>query len=238
MRRYWEIDFLRGIAVIMMVLYNYLFALVFFNIVNVNVSSGFWWLFARLTAGTFILLVGVSLSISYARVSNLPDLHKKYFKRGAKIFFFGLLITLVTWIYPNKGFIVFGILHFIGISVILGYFFVKYKYENLVIGMTLILTGIFLSQLIFDFPWLLWLGFIPANFYTLDYFPLLPWFGATLIGLFIGKMLYPVGKRNFSFKEYSEKTAVKQFCYLGRHSLGIYLLHQPLFVGILYVFIL
>lgn len=240
--RFWEIDFLRGLAIVMMVIFHLIFDLNYFGIYSFNVYSGFLWWFARVTAFIFIFLVGVSLSLSYSRTTllnnyNVPkNLFLKYLKRGLKIFSYGLLITLVTWIFIKQGFIIFGILHLIGITIILEYPFLKYNYVNLLAGVMFIVAGIYLTNFTFDFYGLLWLGFMPNNVYTLDYFPLLPWLGVVSLGIFTGKMIYKDYIRQFKFWDLSNYSITKIFEFLGRNSLIIYLIHQPALILLLYLF--
>jgi len=241
-QRFWEIDFLRGIAIIMMVLYHLLYNLHYFAHFNINVYSGFWMYFARTTATIFIFLVGVSLSISYSRVKLFSSgatkemrLFLKFFRRGLKVFSWGLIITLVTRIFLGKAFIIFGILHLIGISIILAYPFLKLRYWNLLIGVLCIFLGAYLKGFSFDFYWLSWLGFRPAQFYSVDYFPLLPWFGLVLFGIFFGNIFYADYSRKFQLVEFSYLSGVKLLCFLGKHSLLIYLLHQPLMIAVFYL---
>lgn len=241
-QRFWEIDFLRGIAIIMMVLYHLLYNLYYFAHFNINVYSGFWMYFARTTATIFIFLVGVSLSISYSRVKLFSSgatkemrLFLKFLRRGLKVFSWGLIITLVTRIFLGKAFIIFGILHLIGISIILAYPFLKLRYWNLLIGVLCIFLGAYLKGFSFDFYWLSWLGFRPAQFYSVDYFPLLPWFGLVLFGIFFGNIFYADYSRKFQLVEFSSLSGVKLLCFLGKHSLLIYLLHQPLMIAVFYL---
>ncbi len=238
-QRFWEIDFLRGIAIIMMVLYHLLYNLHYFAHYNVNVYSGFWMYFARTTATTFIFLVGVSLSVSFSRTKKIHKdrnkLFMKYFRRGLKVFSWGLMITLVTWVFLREGFVIFGILHLIGISIILAYPFLKLRYWNLLVGLFCIFLGAYLKGLVFNFYWLSWLGFRPAQFYSVDYFPLLPWFGVVLIGIFFGNLLYSDCSRRFQLVDLSFFSGIKVFCFLGKHSLLIYLLHQPLIIAVLFI---
>jgi len=226
--RFWEIDFLRGIAIIMMVIYHLLYNLDYFAQYPIQVYTGFWMYFARITANTFIFLVGVSLSISFSRKGTHSFL--KYFKRGIIIFSWGLIITLVTWFFLREGYVIFGILHLIGISIILAYPFLKMRFWNLVLGLLCILAGIYLKGVVVNFSWLLWLGLRPPHFYTVDYFPLLPWFGVVLLGIFFGNLLYPNYVRKFYLKDFSSFLPIKLLCFLGQHSLLIYLLHQPLII--------
>jgi uncharacterized membrane protein len=240
-QRFWEIDSLRGIAIVMMVTFHLIFDLYYFGIYSFDVHSGFLWWFARITAFIFILLVGMSLSLSYSRTILLnkyrlqKNLFFKYLKRGLKIFGYGLIITVVTWLFIGEGFIVFGILHLIGIGIILEYPFLKHKYINLYLGIIFIATGIYLMSFNFDFYGLLWLGFTPYNFYTLDYFPLLPWLGVVSLGIFLGNTLYENYTRHFQLPDLSKYSLINVSGFLGRHSLFIYLIHQPILIIILFL---
>ncbi len=225
--RFWEVDALRGIAIILMIVSNFATDLAYFNIADL--SSGFWWVFARLTAGIFLFLVGASLAISY---SKRGDNFKHYLKRGAKIFSWGLAITVITWIFLKEDLILFGALHLIGISIILAYPFLKRRYNSLIYGISAILVGLYLPHIFVTTKWLLPLGLFPADYFYIDYFPIFPWIGVILIGLFFGNVLYHSGKRKFKITDYSAQTGILQM--LGRNSLLIYLIHQPILVGLLY----
>ncbi len=192
----------------------------------------YWYVFPRFIASMFLFIVGVSLILSYSKVKkeSKKSVILKYLKRGLKIFSLGLLITAVTWAFFPNDFIIFGILHLIGISIILVIPLLKFKRLNLILGLITISLGFFLEQFRFGFDWLLWLGFIPNNFYTFDYFPILPWFGVILLGLFFGNLLYPNGKRSFKIKDISNFFITKFLAFLGRNSLIIYLVHQPLLI--------
>lgn len=238
--RFWEIDSLRGVAIITMIIYHFLFDINFFGVYQIDVNGGFLWFMARTTAFTFIFLVGVSLTLSSSRAEITGQytgggMFKKFLIRGLKIFSLGLLITLVTWIFIPQEFIMFGVLHFIGISIILAYPFLKRKYLDLILGLFVIGTGIYLANYTFDFNWLLWLGFIPNTLQTVDYFPLFPWFGVILLGLFSGSLLYKNYERRFKLTDLSNTYPVRGFSFLGRNSLVIYLIHQPVLILVLYL---
>jgi len=144
-----------------------------------------------------------------------------------------VIISVITWFYIPRGFVVFGILHFIGTSIILSLIFIRYRVINIIFGLFFIIVGFYLKSLTFDFNILIPLGFIPNNFWTIDYFPLFPWFGIFLIGISIGNIIYPDFKRKYEIKDLSKKLLVKSFCFLGRNSLLIYFLHQPIIIGII-----
>ncbi len=232
--RYREIDLIRGIAILMMVLFHTLFDISFFGMYPVEVSQGFWRYFAFATASLFLLVVGISLTISRSRISPLASpfqVFLKFLKRGVVIVLLGLLITLCTWLYLHEGFIVFGILHLIGVSVILSPLFFRFKKRNIVFGVLCILTGYILSS-IHGPLWLLPFGIHPAGFWSVDYEPLFPWFGVVLIGMGLGACLYPDGVRRFTPVRIPE-IITRPLAFLGRHSLLIYLVHQPVIIILL-----
>jgi uncharacterized membrane protein len=238
--RFWEIDLLRGIAIVMMIAFHVVFDLDYFGAASVlTVHSGFWFYVARATATTFLLLVGISLTLSYSRAlrhqhSEKP-LFRKYLTRGLKIFSWGLLITVTTWIFLREGFVIFGILHLIGIAIVLAYPLLPLRSGNLVLGTGFIALGVAVKHVTVGSPWLLWVGLTPTNFYTIDYFPLLPWFGVVLIGVFLGNSLYSNYTRHFNLYDLSHCAVIRLFVFLGKHSLFIYLLHQPVLIAVLYL---
>jgi uncharacterized membrane protein len=228
--RFWEIDFARGVAVAMMIVFHLLFDLWYFKGISVAIDSGFWLIFARATLAMFLLLAGISLSLSYSRTKDRlkpSQLALKYIKRGSRIFLYGLIITAVTFIAFPQNAIWFGVLHLIGLSIILAIPLLARRRLNLFIGLMLIVFGSCLAAFTAKFPWLLWLGLAPQNFYTFDYVPILPWFGVVLVGIFLGKSLFG------SKKQRKQLAHTEHICWLGRHSLLIYLLHQFLLVGLI-----
>jgi uncharacterized membrane protein len=232
--RFPEIDMTRGIAILMMILFHMVFDLNFFMIVPVNVSTGFWRWFAMATASLFLLVVGISLVVSHARsAAKLSGfaLTKKFLFRGAGIFAFGLLVTLATWLYLHEGFVIFGILHLIGVSVMLSPLFFRFKKYNILLGLLCIAAGFFIGTV--QGPvWLLPLGIYPASFTSVDYTPLIPWFGAVLVGMGLGEFLYAGGVRRFTAPHLPDRIAVP-LAFLGQHSLVIYLVHQPVIILLL-----
>lgn len=232
-KRFWEIDFMRGIAIIMMVVFHSAFNLYYFDVINIDIDSTPWWLLARSTATIFIFLVGVSLTLSYSKAKlnkSKKEIWIKYVIRGSKIFSWGILITAITFIFLNDAYVRFGILHFIGLSIIIAVPFIRFKKINLIIAPILIALGFYIESFIFETSWLMWIGFRPESFYTIDYFPLLPWFGLILFGISAGNLLYTDHKRNFDFPELGKKFPILFFSFLGKNSLLIYLLHQPVII--------
>ncbi|UNC93824.1 DUF1624 domain-containing protein [Candidatus Contubernalis alkalaceticus] len=227
MKRFYELDFLRGSAIILMIIVHILHILnLLGNNYNYPLGTGFWLYFSRSAASMFILLAGISLTLS-TKISASPPLIK-ILKRGLKIFSWGLIITFITWFALKEGFVVFGILHFIGLSLIISYPFLSFSPAlNLLLGIAIILLSLPISQLILQTPWLLWLGLRPAGFHSIDYFPLFPWFGIFLTGIALGNTYYPKSVRKYPIPDLSKIFPVKCLCFIGRNSLAIYLMHIP-----------
>ncbi len=237
-KRFWEIDVLRGIAVILMILYHFVYNLYYLAEYSIKLRAGIWPLLARIISLSFIFLVGISMTLSFSRAKILyPKINffLKYLKRGLKIFSWGLIVTLITWIFFREKFVIFGILHFIGISIIIAYPFLRLRYWNVLFGSAFIILGLYLRRLAFGFSWLMWLGLRPERLNTFDYFPILPWFGVILFGLFVGNPLYPGYKRKIRLPDLSNIAFIREFCFLGRHSLLVYLLHEPVLIAFMYL---
>jgi uncharacterized membrane protein len=97
------------------------------------------------------------------------------------------------------------------------------------------LLGLYIQELDVDFFWLIWLGLAPRDFASLDYVPLLPWFGVVLMGMAGGALLYKDLVRRFPLPDISAWPPVRGLLFLGRNSLAIYILHQPLLLGLIYL---
>lgn len=233
-KRLIEIDFLRGLAIILMIFYHLFFDINFLEILSLPfVESLGWNIYRDIIAISFLLLVGISLNLSFNKTKNTLNknqIYFKYIKRGLKIFSWGLIITLFTSIFIGQGYVIMGILHLIGISIILSIpFLLTNKNYSLIFGIIVLLIGIFLQFQTCSYNFLIPLGCPTSNFYTIDYFPIFPWFGVILLGLFLGKTFY---KENIS--KFSHVIPVKAGIHtLGKYSLIIYLLHQPIIIGIL-----
>lgn len=234
--RLWEIDGTRGIAILMMVTFHVVFDLHHFGAAAIAVSSGFWRHFAQATATLFLLLVGVSLTLSYSharrRLTGI-ELPVKYLKRGIRIFLYGMAITVLTWLFLPNGVILFGVLHCIGVSIMLAYPLLRYRWLTLLLGLASIAAGVAVSGVQAGTNIFLWLGVHTGDLYMFDYFPLLPWLGVVFLGVFLGNTLYPDGKRRWRLPDLSGWPMAGLLAWMGRHSLVIYLVHQPVLIALL-----
>ena len=232
--RYWEIDALRGVAILLMIGFHLTWDLILYRWVRVNMSRGPWPWFSRIIATMFLTLAGTSLVISDSRTGGRQRF-RKILLRGAKIFGFGLVISGVTYIMFGADFVVFGILHLIGFSIVAAYPFLPYRrrWISLLVGIAFLVVGSFLNRQTALHPWFIPLGVNERGRAMLDWYPILPWFGMFLIGTWIGHTLYNGGRRQFSLQDGSRLPVIRQLAFLGCHALLIYLVHQPVLVGIL-----
>ena len=174
----------------------------------------------------FVLIAGISVTLSRSKQGEFSG----FLKRGIRLFGWGLLITAVTFIAFPENTIWFGVLHLIGLSIILSYPLLKRKYLSLITGAILITLGFISGKIILETPWLLWLGFRYPGFTSFDYVPLLPWLGIFLVGIFLGNTFYPNGKSRYRI---GELKMLKPIAFIGRRSLLVYLAHQPVIVGLI-----
>lgn len=187
--------------------------------------------FGHLTATMFITIAGISASIKLARCKPSERYHV-FLKSGIKLLLLGALITIVTFFFLNgEGYVVYGILSLIGTGLILSPIIIKNPIFSLITAVFIILFSFI------DLPsgplWLSPLGIHEETFTSVDYTPIIPWLSFFFIGSFIGHYLYPNGKSKHSIS--ANNVIAKLLAAFGRHSLFIYLIHQPLIILILLV---
>ena len=240
-KRFIEIDLLRGLAIFLMVFGHLLWDLDYFNLIPMN--NLIYSALQKIVPPLFFLLVGISLVLSRKKTmkDKIKIYNEKIFIRGMKIFNLGVILTIFSLLAIPDRPVMFGVLHCIGLSIVLSIYFLKYRAANMFLGLSLIIMGLFLSNIDFSSPSIfhLIIGMHQSNIwmYTVDYFPLLPWLGFVLLGAGIGDVLYDKDKRKFRFPDISKYKPARMFSWLGRHSLEIYILHQPVLAGIMYILI-
>lgn len=135
--RYWEIDAWRGIVVITMIIFHLMWDLWFFRVMpDLVLYAGFWKYFQRFTACSFVFLAGVSLAIVYQRKPEFS----RYLKRGLYVFGCGVVFSLAVWLF-GIGYVHFGVLHMIGVSTILAYPLLRYKWLNVFLWLVFFIIG-------------------------------------------------------------------------------------------------
>lgn len=227
--RYSEVDLLRTLAVILMIIYHGAFDLSEFYGWDIDVSSGGWKLFARATAALFLLLVGISFAISAHRTPRAMHFWK-YSRRGILLFIPALGISLITYLIDPTTFVRFGILHLIATILILLPFLLPLGQGNALIGIFLLASGPIVRSFDASTSLLLPLGITPPVFSTVDYFPLLPWMGFSSIGVALGQQWYVRSVEWRTILPQWFQSPPRFFTWPGRHALLCYLVHQPLLI--------
>lgn len=226
-----QIDALRGMALACMIAFHFSWDLEFFGLANWGVSEHWaWLLFAKSIAATFLFTVGISLHLAHSK--NIRT--QAFLRRLAVIAFAAGAITLASWWFDPDGTIWFGILHCIAVSSVIGLAFLRLHPAVTMLTAAAVLTAhYFLTTDALNYPGWLWLGlsreFPPAN----DYIPLLPWTGFVLAGIAFAQILRAriADARLAAWQPHG--IALRWLTAAGRHSLLIYLVHQPLLIGLL-----
>jgi uncharacterized membrane protein len=237
-QRLWEIDTLRGVAVVCMVIFHFSWDLQFLGLSDVNVFSDGWQAFARSIGSTFALLLGLSLTLVAARHNEITLTRRYALRRGALILGAGLLVSTATFALLGDGYVRFGVLHMLGTMLIVAIPFLSLPaWIAAAAGLLMIAAGLQLNTVISANPWLLPFGLIPSGIAMADYYPLLPWGGFSLLGVALGRSLYPAGRRRFTLPDLAAAAPIRLLRFLGSRSLLIYLVHQPLLLGLLYAYL-
>lgn len=237
-KRYLLLDTLRGITMVNMILYHFLWDLVYIAGIDISWYGGdgahIW---QQSICRTFILLSGFCWSFG-----------RNPLKRGLIVFWAGGLITMVTILLMPENQVLFGVLTLIGSSMLLmiplNSILKKIKHPVTILMLTVLafvlfelfkqvdigfLAGIALPDSLYRNLFTAYLGFPQASFYSTDYFPLLPWFFLFTAGYLLHKLCDRLNWLRFSFLK---KDYLPPFTFIGRHSLLIYMLHQPILYGI------
>ncbi|HJJ98751.1 MAG TPA: heparan-alpha-glucosaminide N-acetyltransferase [Methanocorpusculum sp.] len=240
--RYWEVDAVRGISLIGMILFHTTFLMATFHMI----FTLDWYYevcrYIRLGTSVFVIISGVALVLRYGRMTGYSkrEYHIAIFRRGLQIYLIGIAIAVIAslvihFIVGDGNYMLFNFLRMMGLSMILCIPFLRFGKWNIIPAVILICAGFFVQSIHTGPIWLLPFGILPDGMssYPRDYFPLLPWVGVMLLGVAIGSLLYPKGVRRFRIP--NAGFVGRTFALIGRHSLEIYLLHLPIIAVILYV---
>lgn len=231
--RYPLVDALRGVAIMLMFAYHFTFDLNHFGAVRIDFNYDPRWLaFRAVIVSFFVGLVGVGLVLADR---YRPD-WRGFTRRLGAIGGCALLATAGSFVMFRDSYIFFGILHFIFVASVLGILFRRLFRMNLLLGVLMVIVGMAVKHPVFDKPWLQWYGLMTFKPNTQDYVPLLPWFGAVLIGMFLARLAQRSGLLA-QFGALGAGNPIGRFlAFAGRHSLLIYMVHQPIFIGCLWAF--
>lgn len=236
--RYPLLDWLRGVAILLMVIYHFCYDLFFFGYLDTAFGKGGWVPFRYVIVLLFLSLVGIVTYLVHRDGIRLNSVKK----RTLQLFIACMIVTASSYFVAPTKMTLFGILQLILLSSLLGLLFIRTPVIALVIGTLVFVAGHAFQFQTLDSIWLHWLGMVENKRPALDYVPVFPWFGVVLIGVFIGSLMvkHPSLTAIVSL-DLCEKGSkpVRHFHRLltlsGQHSLVIYLLHQPLMFGGFYL---
>ncbi len=221
--RIWELDFFRGVCILGVVIVHIVFDLRYFLALPVHTPFIFD-LIADYGSLFFILLSGICVTLGHHSL-----------KRGAIVLSCGLVISIVTYLVTRSDteMVWFGILHLLGVCMLLSPLLKRLPAWLLsVLGIVIISLGYWFKTFSIPIKWLFPLGLVSPSFGSGDFFPLFPNLGFFMIGIILGQAVYKE-KKSLLSKVNTERRLIRFFLFLGRHSLWIYLGHQPIVYGLI-----
>jgi len=232
-KRIVAIDMLRGAALVAMASYHFTWDLEFFGYAHAGLTAfGPWKIYARCIASTFLFLVGVSLVLAHADGIRWNG----FGKRLGMIVAAALAITAATRLATPDSFIFFGILHQIALASVLGLAFLRLPALLTLAAAALVVAAPhYLRSEFFDHPALWWVGLSSADPRSNDYVPLFPWFGAVLAGMGVTQLARSSGLLT-RLAALPQPGWTRPLAFAGRHSLAVYLVHQPVLIAGVWLF--
>jgi len=205
------LDLMRGIAIIMMIAFHFIYDLNSFGFSDIPLYThwaGIAW--RCLIVFLFLSAVGISLVIAHGKGIKF----KKFLKRLLYLGIAALFVSAGTYVMFPDGWVYFGILHLIWFSTIIAISFVNLPKTSLLIA-ALILIGAIFDQPNLSFISYLLEPYLPLG--SVDYYPLFPWLSFVFIGIYLGHN--PYYQKIFIFR-------LNWLEVIGKHALIIYLTHQ------------
>jgi uncharacterized membrane protein len=221
------LDALRGVAIVAMAAYHFAFDLRWFGLARIDFEHDPRWIAARSAIlSSFLLIAGASLVLA----SRQHDFARRFVRNLARIIGAALLVSVASRLAFPQSWIWFGVLHAIAVALLVALPLVHRPRVALAVGTLIVILGVVVRHPMFDAAWLQWVGFMTHRPYTEDYVPLFPWVGLVLVGVALGHALV----QHAGALARIEGPGWLRF--LGRHSLVTYLVHQPILLGLLWLF--
>ena len=220
-----------------MIFYHFFWDLGYFKFIESEmVTKGLPLLFAQSIGASFIIISGISSRLSYLSDSFMA----KFLKRLGKLLFICTVITSVTFFFDKNSYIFFGILHLLATCSVLGLLLSRVKNNYILFIFFIFSLVVSLSGISFNLPnYLSWIGFNKEVPVTNDFYPLFPWITFYLFGLWVFQPVRSYfGKYERKIPNLPNDNSVYRFLqFLGRNSLTVYILHQPIFFSLFFIFI-
>lgn len=221
------VDLARGVALVAMFVFHFAYDLSYFGLIETDIPvDPYWRWFARCIAGTFLIIVGFSFVLATRNGFKL----EAYLRRLAMVAGAALAVTVATYFAMPESYIFFGILHQIALASVLALPFLRLPPLALLASAAAVFAlPLFVAHPWLDHDWLAWLGFSRLPLRTADFVPVFPWFGCVLVGMALAKFILPLGG---AWRDWRARILpARILAWGGRHSLLVYLVHQPIFIG-------
>jgi uncharacterized membrane protein len=228
--RLMSVDAVRGAAIGGVVVFHLVWDLEFAGFISGVAFHPVWLLFGRVLAGTFMFLVGFSLVLAHG--SNFR--FAAFARRLGIITVAAIAVTIATFLAFPDSFVFFGILHSIAVATLIGTAFLYLPVSaSLLAGATIMALPWFVASSSFDTRWMAWIGFFANAPASNDLVPVFPWAGLTLLGVASGRFHYSSRIRTASEIPRVRNLFSQWLAWMGRHSLPIYLAHQPALLAVI-----
>ena len=249
MDRLIEIDVIKGIADITMIIFHYYYLSTVMNIKEFNIDSGILSFLASFSHYTFILFSGINMGISTMNKKK-EEFQKQKIKRGLFLLIIGFIISFLTKLEFGESYVKFGIMHFMGTATILSSFYANLPSISIIISIIILLIKLLLNipdiknkfyNICTKNPFSCFiLGIFNVKYKAIDHFSIIPFLGIFSLGIGLAYILYSkekkkeeeetaVLKRNYSFLNVFDKLKdniiIKKLSWLGKNTLWVYIIH-------------
>jgi uncharacterized membrane protein len=224
-RRLPWLDAARGAAVAAMMAYHLCWDLDWLGLANFDLLDNPVWLAARTAiVCAFLAIAGVALALATREGIDRGAVMRRLLRLGTA----AAAVSAVSYaMFPDTP-IFFGVLHHLAVAGVLGLAFIRLPPPVIaLLGVGILALSDPLHHPLFNEPWLLWVGLGTIPPASNDFVPLYPWFGAVLLGIALGRVV-PTSTSSISRRQRPGAAA-----WMGRHSLLLYLVHQPVLFGAL-----
>jgi uncharacterized membrane protein len=227
--RFDRVDALRGAAIVWMVLFHLAYDLNLFGFLQPRQNffhDPLWTRQRTCIVSLFLLCAGMGQALALHAGQAWP----RFWRRWWQVALCAALVSVTTAFTSPRGWISFGVLHGIAVMLIIGRLAAPLRVWLWPLGALLLLLPLWLQDPFFDTRWTNWVGLTTRKPITDDWVPVLPWLGVMLWGLAVGQQLL---KSRPSWLSGKLAPAMQPLATLGRWPLTVYMLHQPIFVGLL-----
>ena len=229
--RFVAIDMARGLAIIGVVIYHFCWDLRYFGFLPVGIEDTPLWLISqRVLLGSFMVLTGASLVLAHQDGVRW----RAFWSRFGILAIAAAAVSLGTFILFPEAFVYFGVLHAIALFSLMAVPFLRVPLGGVgLVALGFIATALVYQSSVFNVPALAWIGFFTVPPLTNDLVPIFPWFGFVLVGVVGMRGLLARGWQQTPDRVHARDAWSKTLVWAGRWSLVIYLVHQPILIGVL-----